>query len=257
VTHDHEGQRVSRRRLITNIGISSLGLGGLLAVRSAGATAVTDYRDLLSEAGTCTLTPARSTGPFYLDADTIRSDIRDNKPGVRLRLAIKVQDSETCQPLPGVVVDIWQCDASGLYSGGERASMIQHVESRQITRDRPWPDMTPTDDKRYLRGAQIADAEGVVEFTTIWPGWYPGRTVHIHAMVYIGDSRVLTTQLMFEESLNGKVLSQPPYAQHIGRDTYNAGDFYYDRSLLLTVVEDGDGYWGAIVLSVDSDKDGR
>ncbi|MGI5287042.1 hypothetical protein ACQEVF_27390 [Nonomuraea polychroma] len=255
--HDHEGQRVSRRRLITNIGIGSLGLGGLLTARSAGATAVTDYRDLFSEARTCTLTPARSKGPFYLDADMIRSDIRDNKPGVRLRLAIKVQDSETCQPLPGAVVDIWQCDASGLYSGGERGSMIQHVESRQITRDRPWPDMTPTDGKRYLRGAQVTDGEGVVEFTTIWPGWYPGRTVHIHAMVLIGGSRVLTTQLMFEETLNGKVLSQPPYGQHIGRDTYNTSDFYYDHRLLLTVVEDGDGYWGAIILSVDSDGDSR
>ncbi|MGP3914134.1 dioxygenase family protein [Nonomuraea sp. 10N515B] len=253
---DHEGLQISRRRLITNIGIGSLGLGGLLTARSAGATAVTDYSDLFSQARTCTVTPARSKGPFYLDADMIRSDIRDNKPGVRLRLAIKVQDSETCQPLPGSVVDIWQCDASGLYSGGERGSMIEHVESRQITRDRAWPDMTPTDDKRYLRGAQVTDGEGVVEFTTIWPGWYPGRTVHIHAMVLIGGSRLLTTQLMFEETLNWKVLSQAPYAQHIGRDTYNTGDFYYDHRLQLTVVEDGDGYWGAIILSVDSDRDG-
>ncbi|WP_188192446.1 dioxygenase family protein [Nonomuraea sp. SYSU D8015] len=253
--HDHEGQRVSRRRLITNIGISSLGLGSLLATRSAGATAATDLKDLFAKAQTCELTPAATKGPFYFDTDKIRSDIRDNKPGVRLRLAIKVQDSATCQPLPGVVVDVWQCDASGLYSGGERGSMIQHVESREITGDRAWPDLKPTDEKRYLRGAQVTDGEGVVEFTTIWPGWYPGRTVHIHAMVHMGGSRVLTTQLLFEEELNWKVLSQPPYAQHRGRDTYNTHDPYFDDRLVVTVVEDGDGYWGAIVLSVDSDTD--
>ncbi|SDK61312.1 intradiol ring-cleavage dioxygenase [Nonomuraea jiangxiensis] len=256
MTHDHEGQRVSRRRLITNIGLGSLGLGsvgfgGLLGVRGAGATTVTTSRDLLAEARACAVTPAVTKGPFYFDANQIRSDIRDGKPGVRLRLAIKVQNS-TCQPLPGALVDLWQCDASGLYSGGERGSMIEHVESREITHDRTWPDLKPTDGKRYLRGAQLTDAEGVVEFTTIWPGWYPGRTVHIHAMVHMGGTRALTTQLMFEEELNWQVLSRPPYVQHRGRDTLNASDLYFQNGLLLTVVEDGDGYWGAIILSVGS-----
>ncbi|MFG1702590.1 intradiol ring-cleavage dioxygenase [Nonomuraea sp. M3C6] len=254
--HDHEGQRVSRRRLITSIGISSLGLGGVLAARSPDATAVTDSGDLFSDARTCTLTPAATKGPFYFDADKIRSDIRENKPGVRLRLAIKVQDSDTCQPLPGVVVDIWNCDASGLYSGGERGAMIEQAEANTINHDRPWPDLKPTDGKRYLRGAQVTDGDGVVEFTTVWPGWYPGRTVHIHVMVHIGNARVLTTQLMFEEALNCQVLSQPPYSHHRGRDTYNTNDLYYKDDLRLTVVEDGDGYWGAIILSVDPDKDG-
>ncbi|MEQ4723591.1 hypothetical protein [Nonomuraea sp. B19D2] len=291
--HDHEGQRVSRRRLFA--GISSLGLGSLLAAcastegtatvtTSTGAsvtptaTTAKDLTALFTGAGTCKLTSTTTQGPYYFDADKIRSDIREDRQGVRLRVAIKVQDSETCKPLGNTVVEIWHCDAAGLYSGAEAQSTgggggnqpsgnpPGNPPSGAPTGAPPsggtgdgggdMADLTPTDDKRYLRGAQVTNSDGIVEFTTIWPGWYRGRTIHVHAMVHFSNQRVLTTQLMFDESLNSKVMAMSPYSGHSGRDTFNDNDNIYDDSMLMKVTKEDDGYLGVIVFSADSDKDG-
>ncbi|RVX38346.1 protocatechuate 3,4-dioxygenase beta subunit [Nonomuraea polychroma] len=289
--HDHEGQRVSRRRLIS--GISSLGLGGLLAAcgsgadTSTGATAVTtstgatvtpeatttsDLTSLFTDASTCKLTQTTTQGPYYFDADKIRGDIREDKQGVRLRVAIKVQDSETCKPLPNAVVEIWHCDAAGLYSGAEAQSTGTGGGNGTPPSGAPtgappsagtggggegdMADLTPTDDKRYLRGAQVTNSDGIVEFTTIWPGWYRGRTIHIHAMVHFSSERVLTTQMMFDEKLNSTVMAMSPYSEHTGRDTFNDNDNIYDDSMLMKVTKEDDGYLGVIVFAADSDKDG-
>ena len=292
----HEGQRVSRRRLIT--GVSSIGLGGLLAacagetpavttstgaVVTPSATTTRDLASLFAGSSVCSLTAATTQGPYHFDADRIRSDIREDKPGVRLRLAIKLQDSETCGPLPGAAVELWHCDAAGLYSGaealskgGESAPPSGGPRPSGMPRPSGPPpsgmpapgrsgaapggtvaDLTPADDKRYLRGAQVTNAQGVVEFTTIWPGWYRGRTPHIHAMVHLRDARVLTTQLMFAEKLNDAVYARPPYAAHTGRDTTNATDTVYDDSMLLRITPEGDGYLGVMIFSADADRDGR
>ncbi|WFE59960.1 hypothetical protein [Micromonospora sp. WMMD712] len=311
----HEGQRVSRRRLIAGIG--SVGLAGLLAAcgRDGGtvttstgetlspqATASTsaDLTALFAEAGTCTLTASTTQGPYYFDADKIRSDIREDREGTRLRVAIRVQDSEQCGPLANAVVEIWHCDAAGLYSGAEAQSSgaggaqgggappsggpgggTPPSGAPDGTPPSGGPgggtppsgapgggaapgggsegsaaDLTPTDDKRYLRGAQVTNSDGIVEFTTIWPGWYRGRTTHIHAMVHVDNNRVLTTQMMFDEALNTKVYAAAPYAAHTGRDTFNDNDTIYADSMLMKVVEDGDGHLGVINFSVDSDRDG-
>jgi protocatechuate 3,4-dioxygenase beta subunit len=292
VGHDHEGQRVSRRRLFA--GISSLGLGSLLAACSGAegtattvttstgasvtptATTAKDLTSLFDGAGTCKLTSTTTQGPYYFDADKIRSDIREDKQGVRLRVAIKVQDSETCKPLGNAVVEIWHCDAAGLYSGAEAASTGGNPPgggnppSGAPTGAPPsggpggqpnsgggdMADLTPTDDKRYLRGAQVTNADGIVEFTTIWPGWYRGRTIHIHAMVHFSNQRVLTTQMMFDEKLNSAVMAKSPYSEHAGRDTFNDNDNIYDDSMLMKITQEDDGYLGVIVFSADSDKDG-
>ncbi|TYB66094.1 protocatechuate dioxygenase [Nonomuraea sp. PA05] len=290
--HDHEGQRVSRRRLFA--GISSIGLGTLLAACSdSGTSAVTtstgatvtpqattattsDLSALFEGANTCELTSTTTQGPYYFDADKVRGDIREDRQGVRLRVAIKVQDSETCAPLKNAVVEIWHCDAAGLYSGAESLSTGgggnppgngSPPPSGRPTgappsggpgggQDDGSMDLTPTDDKRYLRGAQVTNAEGVVEFTTIWPGWYRGRTIHIHAMVHVSNERVLTTQMMFDEKLNSVVMATAPYSAHTGRDTFNDGDNIYQDGMLMKVGQEGDGYVGAIVFSADSGKDG-
>ncbi|WP_433531527.1 intradiol ring-cleavage dioxygenase [Micromonospora sp. CA-263727] len=293
----HEGQRVSRRRIIAGIG--SVGLAGLLAAcgRDGGtvttstgetvapqATTANDLTSLFDGANTCTLTASTTQGPYYFDADKIRSDIREDREGVRLRLAIRVQDSEQCGPLPNAVVEIWHCDAAGLYSGAEAQSSGANGASGGGTPPSGGPggtppsgapggapggnspggdsgggdmaDLTPADDQRYLRGAQVTNADGIVEFTTIWPGWYRGRTVHIHAMVHVDNARVLTTQVMFDETLNAKVYANQPYAVHTGRDTFNDNDSIFAESMLMTVTEDGDGYLGVINFGVDSDQDG-
>ncbi|TMR09131.1 protocatechuate dioxygenase, partial [Nonomuraea turkmeniaca] len=117
-------------------------------------------------------------------------------------------------------------------------------------------DLTPTDDKRYLRGAQVTNSDGIVEFTTIWPGWYRGRTIHIHAMVHFSSERVLTTQMMFDEKLNSTVMAASPYSEHTGRDTFNDNDNIYQDGMLMKVTKEDDGYLGVIVFAADSDKDG-
>ncbi|MEU1889213.1 hypothetical protein ABZ491_27470 [Micromonospora rifamycinica] len=295
----HEGQRVSRRRLIAGVG--SIGLAGLLAACGRDGGTVTtstgetvspqattgtsaDLTALFGAANTCTLTASTTQGPYYFDADKIRSDIREDREGTRLRVAIRVQDSEQCGPLADAVVEIWHCDAAGLYSGAEAQSSgasgggappggapSGNPPAGAPSGNPPGgatgggpaggaegasADLTPTDDKRYLRGAQVTNADGIVEFTTVWPGWYRGRTTHIHAMVHVGDNRVLTTQMMFDEALNSRVYAAAPYAAHTGRDTFNDNDTIYAETMLMKVVEDGDGYLSVINFSVDADRDG-
>ncbi|WP_331770051.1 protocatechuate dioxygenase (plasmid) [Embleya sp. NBC_00888] len=309
MSHDHhEGQRVSRRTALAGIG--SIGLGALLgacsgaknggsarATTTTGATATVspqagttqDIAKLFEGAGTCTLTPQTTQGPYYFDADKIRSDIREDRAGTRLRLAVRVQDSETCQAIPNAVVEIWHCDAAGLYSGAESLSggggggggpsgggggsggpgggpPPSGAPGGAPPSGAPGGgagggggqgDLTPQDDKRYLRGAQVTDNQGIVQFTTIWPGWYRGRTVHVHAMVHVDNERTLTTQLMMDEALNSAVFAEQPYAKHTGRDTFNDGDNIYKPTMLLKVVQDGDGHLGVITLAADPDKDGK
>jgi protocatechuate 3,4-dioxygenase beta subunit len=281
--HDHEGQRVSRRTLIR--GITSLSFGGVLAACGTGdattassapagslpagstpaASTTDDLTSLFAGVNTCRLTATTTQGPYYFDADKIRSDVREDRPGARLRLVMKVQDSEACGPMPGAIVEIWHCDASGVYSGAEAQSTGSGggggpgggpPPGGGQGNDQSSLDLVPTDDDRFLRGAQVSNAAGIVEFTTIWPGWYRGRTVHVHVMVHVSNKRVLTTQLMFDEKLNSTVFAAAPYAGRTGRDTFNDGDSIYRDSMLLKVTRDGDGWLGAIALGVDSDSDG-
>jgi protocatechuate 3,4-dioxygenase beta subunit len=295
----HEGQRVSRRAIFA--GISSVGLGSLLAACSSDqpaavttstgasvtpqATTSADLTSLFEGTNTCTLSPAVTQGPYYFDADKIRSDIREDRPGTPLVVAIKVMDSEACKPLTNAVVEIWHCDAAGLYSGAESASQggggvpggappsggpggtppSGGPGGPGGTRPSGGPgganqaaaDLVPTDDKRYLRGAQVTNADGIVQFTTIWPGWYRGRTVHIHAMVHVNNDRVLTTQMMFDEKLNDAVFAAAPYNTHTGRDTTNANDTIFVDSMLMKVTQDASGYVSAIVMSADADQNGK
>lgn len=238
---------------------------------SPQATTAKDLTGLFAEANTCVLTPSTTQGPYCFDADKIRQGIREDRQGKRLRGAVKVQDSETCRPLPDVVVEIWHCDAAGLCSGGgvDVGGAVPSKAGRPRAPPERGPgggmpaggadmgDLTPTDDKRYLRGAQVTNADGIVEFTTIWPGWYAGRTTHIHAMVHVGNERTLTTQVMFDEALNGEVYAEAPCAEHTGRDTFNDDDGIFEESMLMRVLGEGDGYLGAIVFGVDPDGNGK
>lgn len=217
---------ISRRQALAGLG--SVSLGALLAACSgddddetATPAETTDATEFDS-AATCTQTAELTEGPFYFDVDKIRSDIREDREGAELRLGIRVRDAD-CSPLADAVVDVWHCDATGNYSA---------------------------EGETYLRGAQVTNRKGVVEFTTIYPGWYPGRTVHIHAKVHIEKQTVLTTQFVFDDEFSAKVFEAEPYASHEGQTTFNANDGLYSEELELTLSEDGEGYRGLITVDV-------
>ena len=219
---------------------------GRSSATTGAAGAVTP--NVFDDAARCTVTPVAIEGPYYIDVDKIRSDIREDREGRKLRVAARILASDGCTPVRDAVFEIWHCDAAGLYSGFESAS----------TGGGGGPGgpqggvATTTDAKRYLRGAQVTNADGIAEITTIYPGWYRGRTVHIHAKVFISSREVLTTQLYFDEALNRAVYASAPYTAHAGRDTFNHDDSIFSDQAILTVSKDGDGYLGLIGMGVKS-----
>jgi protocatechuate 3,4-dioxygenase beta subunit len=251
---------ISRRTLLGAAG--SVGLGALLAActgggsdstgsttvpTTGGGTATVSPQttstpltsDLFADSTTCSLTPQETEGPYYFDVDSIRSDIREDREGTPLRLAVRVQNAD-CEPLANAAVDIWHCDALGVYSGFESASTGGGAGGSR------------TDDETYLRGVQVTNSDGIIEFLTVYPGWYRGGTVHIHAKVHLDRSTLLTTQFYFDESVTDAVYSKQPYAQKGQRDQTNASDGIFDEQTLLTLKADGGGYLGLITLVVDS-----
>jgi protocatechuate 3,4-dioxygenase beta subunit len=238
---------LNRRQALAGFG--SVSLGALIAAcsgdddaptarveTSEGTTSTVEPKgsssDLTSrfeDAATCAQTAEQSEGPFYFDVDRIRSDIREDREGATLRLGVRVRDAAECEPISNAVVDVWHCDAAGGYSGFEGE-----------------------DGETYLRGAQVTNGDGIVEFTTIYPGWYPGRTVHIHAKVHLERQTVLTTQFYFDDDFSAKVFEGDAYASAGGRDAFNDSDGIYDRNLELTLSEEDDGHLGLITLDVAS-----
>ena len=222
---------LSRRQALAGLG--SVSLGALLAAcdgddssNGVANQATSEPRDGFEGATSCRLTPELTEGPYYFDVDKIRGDIREDREGVPLRLAIRVRDAETCEPLPNSVVDIWHCDALGSYSGFN-------------------------EEGTFLRGAQVTNARGSVEFTTIYPGWYMGRTVHIHAKAHLDNRTVLTTQLFFDDELSTSVFERDPYASRGGRDVFNDSDGIFDEQLVLAASRRGEGYSAAINFDVE------
>jgi protocatechuate 3,4-dioxygenase beta subunit len=206
--------------------------------------------DLLAGAPTCALTPATIAGPTWFDAHDVRSDIRDDRPGVPLQLAFRVVQLPACAPLPQAVVDLWHCDALGFYSGfaGVAAGDGGKADGRDQYGD---AQAAATDTDRFLRGTQMTDAGGLVQFSTVYPGWYPTRTVHLHLKVHLAESTVLTTQLFFDDAVSDRVHGgSDPYRQHPGRDTRNAHDPFFSPTALMTSAPAADGWLAAITLGV-------
>jgi protocatechuate 3,4-dioxygenase beta subunit len=186
-----------------------------------------ELAELFDQSATCTQAVEQAEGPYYFDAEAIRSDIRENREGTRLRLAVRVRSAGECQPIPNAVVDIWHCDAGGVYSGFDAGA-----------------------GERFLRGTQVTNTDGVVQFVTVYPGWYQGRTVHIHAKVHLDRQTVLTTQLYFDEEVSAKVYAREPYASHGQPDQLNRSDGIFDESLVLTLREEDAGYLGLMTVDV-------
>jgi protocatechuate 3,4-dioxygenase beta subunit len=182
----------------------------------------------------CVVAPAMAQGPFFVDDKLNRSDIRTNtadgtvSAGAEMQLTLRVLQagSNGCTPISNALVDVWHCDARGLYSGvaDPRAS---------------------TAGQDFLRGQQLTDASGQATFTTIYPGWYPGRAIHMHFKVRgaaAGQNYEFTSQLFFDDAFSDKVFANAPYAKP-GRHTYNTEDGIFMRSggdvMKLNVTEAG------------------
>ena len=247
---------ITRRRALASLG--SVSLGGLLAACGAdgndgsrqgptrdgrsptgqGRGGSSDLEARFDEATTCTQTAEQTEGPFYFDVDSIRSDIREDRKGVPLRLGVRVRDAADCRPRQNAVVDVWHCDATGAYSGFGAGSRGAGGLGRR------------RDGETYLRGAQVTDGMGIAEFTTVYPGSYPGRTVHVHAKVHIDRETVLTTQFYFDDGVSERVFGREPYASAPGRETFNRADGLYDDRLELSLSAGRPGYVGLITLDV-------
>ena len=189
-------------------------------------------------AARCEVATELTEGPYYFDVDSIRSDIREDRKGTLLRLGVRVREAESCEPIENAIVDIWHCDALGTYSGFESASEGGAGGSGR------------SDDETYLRGAQATDSDGIVEFKTVYPGWYRGRTTHIHAKVHLDKSTLLTTQFFTTKDMDDVVHAREPYSEDTGRDVYNESDGIYAREGELTLSEDGEDVVGLITLDV-------
>jgi protocatechuate 3,4-dioxygenase beta subunit len=211
-------------------------LGGLLAAAAGGSALVADTatggnKAVESGAVQCVLTPELTEGPYYIAGEKVRRDIREGHPGTLLTLQLRVLNASTCKPIKGAAVDIWHADAAGNYSGFG----------------------ADTSSRTFLRGIQRADATGLTLFTTVYPGWYQGRAVHIHVKVHVGGSVVHTGQFFFPDSLTDTVYKASPYSARGSRDTRNANDSIFvngGKRGLLALAKSGAGYTGTIAMGV-------
>lgn len=205
---------------------------------AAADSAAGDLASRFGDAANCSLTPEETEGPYYLDLDLVRSDIREDQEGLTLTLGVRVLAAD-CAPIAGAVVDVWHCNALGIYSGYEQASQGGAGGSQ-------------TDNETYCRGTQVTDSNGIVQFTTVYPGWYRGRTVHIHSKVHLSNTEVLTTQFYFDEAVTSTVYESAPYSSHNGRDTFNDDDGLFLDETVLTLSQESDGYLGLINVTVEA-----
>jgi protocatechuate 3,4-dioxygenase beta subunit len=192
---------VGRRRAL--IGLSSIVLA---AVGAEPASAQSQRR--------CVLTPDAGEGPFYLDPKLLRSDITSGKPGAPLQLALQVVRAGDCATLSNARVDIWHADALGLYSGYAKQGGVGGVSPQTAV------------GAQYLRGTQVTDAQGNVQFRTIFPSWYGGRTPHVHFKVFLGGREVVASQIFFPDEVTREVFNEwQPYREHVSkRKTFNDND---------------------------------
>jgi protocatechuate 3,4-dioxygenase beta subunit len=232
--HEHGlGDDLTRRSALVRLGglLAVLGSGTWLS--SAGALAArAQTTSSGSRAASCVLTPEQTEGPYFVEGDRVRRDVREGRPGLPLLLRLGVVDADGCAPIAGAAVDIWHCDARGVYSGvGEQG----------------------TAGETFLRGIQRTNAGGVATLLTIYPGWYPGRTVHVHTMVHLGGNVVHTGQLYFSDAVTDTVYRRSPYNQRPGRNPRNSGDSIYrngGKRSTLRIAKTGSGYVGSITMGV-------
>jgi protocatechuate 3,4-dioxygenase beta subunit len=223
--------RFTRRGSLVRVGgllATAVGAAGLKIETSEGAGPAA----VSSGAVTCVLTPEQTEGPYYIANEALRRNITDGRPGTPMLLRAFVVNASTCKPIKGAAVDIWHADASGVYSGfGSGAG-----------------------NRTFMRGIQRTNAKGLALFGTVYPGWYQGRTVHIHVKVHLGGNVLHTGQLYFPDTVTDEVYRKAPYANRPNRDVRNAGDSIYrnggKRSQVSVKKNSAGVYVASIVMGV-------
>jgi protocatechuate 3,4-dioxygenase beta subunit len=220
--------KITRRQSLARlagVAAAAAGIDGLLEP-STGSAAI--------EQGIaqCILTPELTQGPFYVPAEQLRHDITEGKPGTPLLLSCRVVNASTCRPVAAAAVDVWHCDAGGVYSGA--------IANNAST--------------NFLRGVQRTNGQGIATFKTIYPGFYAGRAVHIHVEVHVHGSVVHTGQLFFPAAVTQAVYAKAPYSAHgTSPDTPNAQDAIFrngGRYGMLKLTRTAAGYLGSITMGV-------
>ena len=198
---------------------------------SAAASSAQTVAETNQAMPTCIVSPEQTEGPYFVEEALNRSDIREGKAGVPLRLILRVSQVSpgACIPLENALIDIWHCDAEGIYSD---------VTDRRFN----------TVGQKFLRGSQITSPEGTAEFITIYPGWYQGRTTHIHFKIRNSNNSQnyeFTSQLYFDDAMSDRIYTQAPYSDKGARDQKNQSDRIYQnggQQLTLQLTEADEGY---------------
>jgi protocatechuate 3,4-dioxygenase beta subunit len=234
MSSDRSHLLIDRRQLLTGAG--ALGLAALPIIAcaqrpQAAAPAATSAR--LIAGTTCPVTPEQTEGPFYFDPEMVRRDITEGKAGTPLRLRLQIVDAAACAPSQRARVDLWHCDAAGVYSGYDQERSAG---------------------QRWLRGTQFADAQGVAAFNSLYPGWYEGRAPHIHVKAWMPDGREMTSQLYFPDALSDAVYRESAYAARPGSHMRNGDDGIFRRAgggvPMAEIARSADGYDAAIVIAL-------
>lgn len=277
---------VSRRRILSLAGLT-VAAGVTLAAcgdntnSTSTASSTPSSASPTSSAACMKLTAEQMEGPYYLDDELVRSDIREHKAGVPLTLELSAVDSVTCKPLTNAAIEIWHCDTLGVYSG-YAASTTDFRSSRPT--DMPTDGsgtppagggashQKPVNDLTFLRGMQMTDAKGKVTFSTILPGWYAGRAVHIHTKVhvdgtpsasgYTGGHQAHTGQLYFNEKAMVELAQLKPYKDNTVDRVLLDDDSIYPGggvtggllNLTYTAGSISDGVTASIAMSVETSK---
>jgi protocatechuate 3,4-dioxygenase beta subunit len=226
---DHLPRRDTLKLLsLAALGVSTVSIGSLKALAAS-----------ISSNGACLLTPQSVEGPYYFDPKLERSEITEGHEGIPVKLKVQVIGAD-CHAISNARVDVWHADAQGFYSGYENQGDSGNISTKGQT---------------FLRGTQFSNGAGEVLFTTIFPGWYPGRTTHIHFKVFLDKNTVLTAQIYFPDALNEFIYANiPTYKRKFQRDTINANDFIAQeatRAAFASIKEESDHYLASLIVSVD------
>lgn len=236
------GREIDRRTALVALGgLVIAGCTGGGSDRRSDAVPRSSTGTAAGTAPVCTITRQETAGPFVLDLHDdpklVRRDVTEGRTGVPLSVTLTVLAAGgACAPLAGRRVDLWQCDRAGVYSGFEQPS-------------------ADTTGQTFLRGIQTTGADGTVRFSTLYPGWYPGRAPHLHYQVFLADGRVATSQLAFPEPITHGVYESPLYRARGQADTSNRADSVFadgTRGEMLALAGDvASGYRAALTVGVE------